>query len=70
MLPSTEIWLVVIFLATGEHPMQLEDSKQPSIEVCLDRAKQILDRFAAIRPGEGWEISVACNVGKPAEEEE
>jgi hypothetical protein len=69
MLPSVEIWLVVIFFAAGDHPRTLEDTKQPSIEVCLDRSRQILERFAAIRPGDGWEISVACNIGKPAEEE-
>lgn len=64
-----EVWLVVqMFLIGQPGPITLEDSKQPSIEACIARAREPLEKSAGVDSGDGWEIAVSCNVGKKSDE--
>ena len=57
------IWLVVIMLIHGEHPVTVEDSIQPDRATCFAKGAAVLEKYSQIE-GE-FELQVTCSIVKP-----
>lgn len=62
------IWLVVTIQLAGEPPILLTDTQQPSIEACLARASELLERAAQVRGDDGFDIAASCQLAKKPEQ--
>jgi hypothetical protein len=58
-----KVWLVVYIIIAGhDDTVKLEDTEQPTIEMCLTEARHILDKTSDMHGT--FELSVACQVTK------
>lgn len=60
------IWLVA-YIIIGGMPIQLMDERQPSIEVCFQKARQVLERATSVHADEAYEFQVTCSLVKDSE---
>lgn len=57
-----KVWLLIMLLAKGHPPITVEDSVQPDLKTCWERAAAAVEKATAV--GGEFEFGASCSVVK------